>query len=286
MPNFTPGQTVYSEDGYAYEYCGEISGYSFVRDVYEDDFEGYTDHKPRAHRGPLFEKAPRQKRDEEMAAAQERLKAVRDEEYALRRSIADLKAEEEAAAARHSSFALLLDYLDGKITHVVVPRSYQSGMKILPFDETFLMKAERERYYSSHEETWPRAIGLFSVPNPCEGKGTKYDRRKITWKAADYNSGGDTWTQFTPCRSEEEAKAFISARVEKALETWRKDGKGAGKVQELVLGNDWLTLPQDWLDHEKAQAEQIAAGKRVKLERERAKLEAELAALSSEAAGV
>lgn len=241
---FKPGQTVYSAEGYAYEYVGELAGRQFVRDLYEDDYQGYAHYEPRAWEGPLFEKAPRHKRDEEIAEAQARLKAIRDEEQEARKALAEAQAERETLTAKHEEFRLLIDYLEGRITHVVVD-GYQ--VEILPLADILVRE-------DSRDGDTPRAIGLFAAPNPIVGTG--YHRgQKVTWTANKYRDGSGKWDYITPCRSEAEAREVVQAILDVRLSEWRETGRG-WTVERVFEKNPWLQAPQDWLDaHQAAKVE-------------------------------
>lgn len=242
MMEFSAKDCLYTVNGEEVEYVAKIDGQHFARRIYEcEDYEtgpfielGPMEHFPSLYVEPpvsrLHDDIKRLREDKERATKE--LVAIREQIREAESSRIDIQAEAE----KREEFRLLLDYLDDKITHVILPG--WSGCKIEKLEEIL----EREENWNGGGR-YPVALGLFAVPNPIDNPR----RERVTWKVNAYGDGSGPWKNFIPCYSEEDAREKIQVAFDSAIEQWRKDGKTCD-VNQILESNNWIQPPKDWTD--------------------------------------
>lgn len=279
---FEHGQIVYNIRGEEYRYEAEINGQHFgckLYQCYDCDSGPYTDIGPLSPFTPYLE-PPTARLHESVKTLQEAIETYHKELEAVRQETIEAKGkllDLESAAEKHEEFRLLLDYLDGKITHVVLPDG--SGIKIQELEEA-LVWHENDHWSS---EKWPRALGLFAPENPFDEKFPK--GKRVTWSVARYKSGGH-WENFIPCRSEEEARQVIREEFGRILEEWRENKvswwTSNQVISRILKNNEWLAIPEELLEYRTKKEKSYLEEKRAKLARQLAEVEAELGENSQE----
>ena len=260
---FKKDQKVYDAEGRCFIYMGKIDGCDFVYSHFEEERYGGAD--PFHHWKPLYATPPKQVYAEPIAAAKAELQSLTDEIKASKEQLIEL----ENAKSKYKEIQLLIDYLEGRVTHVVEARK-NHDVVIREFNDDFLLQKESSSAWGGgREESWPKAIGLFAVPNSA--KGDRWERRTVTWKASRYNDGGE-WGTFTPCRSEEEARDVVRMILDRKLQNWRQDRNKQAQVNLVLRHNPWLELPEDWKGFLKEIQEQNRKQKNASLEEERQRI--------------
>lgn len=269
---FEPGQAVYLPDGREAEYVLANGKDHLVRIIHEVEGNGYDD-PPYSYpsdkitaTGQIYASAPVEIWDKQVLAKRMEISALDRELGLKRKEIADagkVKVEMEKAAAKYPCIQQALDFIEGRITHVVV-HGY-GGAEIKTLKEAF-----------EQEDTWGgrrkfegmKLLNLF---------GTDERGRNVAWGLNQYRDGsGSLKYQIDPARSEGHAMQIVTKLLVEAVETWRDGGRPEISIADTLKKNPWLTPPDDWTAHiEAKQAEQRAA----KIE----KLRAELAELEGEA---
>ncbi|WP_065321745.1 hypothetical protein [Tritonibacter mobilis] len=240
---FENGQRVFTSSGEEVEFAGSLNGVTFIRRVFEE-YDGYGDEvtervsEPVQHRGELFSSAPVYRLDEQYKAAAGELEKVCSElekQQALLDEACAKTLDMEKLAEKHEDFRLLVDFLEGRITHVVKLRY---GLEIIELSAILSGKDSYER--------WPRAIGLFAVPNDLKGK---YGNTQATWQVNRYKDGTGDWSEFIPCRSLEEAHQLAQNCFDQQVQIWRDGGRPEYWMWDLHKKANWVQLPDDWAAH-------------------------------------
>tara|TARA_Y100000114_G_C11697420_1_gene296707 strand:- start:63 stop:863 length:801 start_codon:yes stop_codon:yes gene_type:complete len=239
MSEFELGQEVYTEDGRKAEYAGEIDGQKFVRIVlFRDDEEYGLEEWPSDKLTPVsrvFKSAPMESHDKRVSEAMDRLQSIREEERAVRASVLDLRKQEKIAldaAAKFPEIQMALDFLEGRITHVVI-EDYGS-VRVVPLSEA--LTQYEDGGWGSRRENGLKLLCLFG-----HEKG-----KKPRWAINRYFDGSGSYITVDPFRSEEEARAEMQRRADAEFELWRS----GEKVKSLGRWNEsGVELPQDYLDH-------------------------------------
>ena len=232
------GQEVFLEDGRAAVYAGNISGQDFVRIILSRHDEEYGEEIwPSDKLTPatkVFLSAPMEKHDKRVSDAAARVSALQDEESAIRRSVLDLQAREKEANAALSKFTEMqtaLDFMEGRITHVVV-ESY-GDVTVEPLEEALAYYGED---YGRRTIDGIKLLCLFG----CK-KG-----EKPRWAINRYYDGSGSWTTVDPFTSEAAARAEVQSRADAAFAAWEIDGKDNGLRAYLKSG---AVIPQAFHDH-------------------------------------
>ena len=246
-------ETYYTAEGNPVQYLGTLAGVAYVRHGVlgrEDDGEPQEFRCcPEEHHGPLFREPPVPIVDAKVKARLDELETVTKAVAEAKAQLAQAKAgmlDLSAEAKRHAAIRDLLDWLDGKITHVVWYSDY-SPPTITPA-AGIPMAEERG-------EKWRRAIGLFSVPNESPKKD--YYTKEVSWRVNHYHDGSGSWSDFIPCRSEAEAISKAQELIDAQLAAWRVGEHSRSWLGSVAKQCPWATLPQDWLDH--VASERLAA---------------------------
>lgn len=263
MSGVVIGQEVFTENGHRAIYAGEIDGQKFVRLIIEcGDPETGPEEWPSDELTPVgrvFVDEPQPARGKLVAEVETRIAAMREEEAGVRRSVLDLRQQERdlnAAMQKHPQIALAVDFLEGRITHVVVDG--WAGISVQPLSEALI--------YS--EEGWGRrtekGLKLLCLFGHEKGKAPR-------WAINQYYDGSGHYTTVDPYRSEGEAKAEIQRRADAEFELWRR-GEKTGDLSRFAKAG--AAIPQDYLDHCALRASEAKADKISKLKEQIAQLEA------------
>lgn len=255
------GDVCWLEDGSKAEYVGEFEGRPVVRIFFEcGDQETGWDEAPSHnmtvvdrvfHSEPNFVQGPQGK------ALEAQLAQMREEKAAISQEITALKRERKAAveaAAKYPQFATALNFLEGRISHVVVH-----------FYGTWLIKTLGDAL--EYKEDYGKAAGMKLLCLFGVGRD-----KKCHWSLNNYPDGSGSWTIITPFASLSDAEQFVNVKFNEALEAWRRGEKNHG-VGVFKKNCDFLVWPDDWLKHEAEQIETQRAAKVEKLRAELAELE-------------
>lgn len=187
----TGGKTMrkFDEHGLEYEIVAELPDGLVVRPVYEDGEEylgscGFVE-------GPLYDEPPTQKRHELIAAMNKEVAELRQQRSELTDEVDRMLSESGNLLGRlqqHKQLQFIADFLDGKITHFVVKRSWSPTL--LSFDE-----AMRNDLFMGHREPGYKLLTLFG-----RSKGD------LAWRINHYSDGSGGTTQVVPCTSREHAE--------------------------------------------------------------------------------
>ena len=274
---FKQGDTVYLTDGREAEYVMENNGIHLVHVMrhveasYDEPDYSYPDEKiTTAQR--VFASAPVDVVDAEFSKREAELLSLRGDLAALRSEIAEAgraKAEIERAAAKYPSIQQALDFIEGRITHVV---------SISYFDVSILTIKDAledcDLWHGRARFDGMKLLCLFGTDT--EGK--------TRWQVNQYRDGsGSGWTTILPAKSEEEAREIVRQLLDEAATAWR-DGQKLHHpgIDTIIKGKDWLEAPADWIAHLEQVESDRRAQKIEELRSEIAKLEVGLPAASTE----
>lgn len=272
MPDFTPDQTVYLTDGREAVYVLKNGNQHLVRvmlevqDSYDEPSYTYPSDKITSVQD-VYAAPPVEVWDKQVAAKREQISDLDRELTAKRQELRDAernKTAMEKAAAKYPCIQQALDFIEGRITHVVKWTGY-SAPTIHTLPEAF----EDVDTWGGHRKVdGMKLLCLFGTDT----------RGQTKWGLNQYRDGsGGSWTQIWPAQSEADARARVQEMVDAALAVWRsgEDPHRAGCVSlaDTYKTHDWLTPPDDWLAHRAAQEEKVRQQKIDKLREELAKLE-------------
>ena len=272
---FHPNQTVYLSDGREAIYVmqnGEQHLVRVVREV-EDSEVGtyiYPDDKITAA-VKVYATAPVDVWDKQVLAKREQARELDRELMAKRREIADAaknKAAMEKAAAKYPCIQQALDFIEGRITHVVSWDTY-GGAKIETLQDAL---TQNDTWGGRRTFEGMKLLNLF---------GTDEKGRSVAWGVNQYRDGsGSSSKQIWPAYNEGHAMQIVSGLVFDALDAWRAGDenwwKGRPNVDATLKANPWLTAPDDWLVEQAKQAKGRRQQEIDKLRAQISKLESEL----------
>lgn len=208
------GQAVYDRSGLKYEFVEQLSnGRALVRPIltvmtYEgDEGEAPADAVEMMSIAQISTEKPIQSIDAEVAAAAARLAEIKRQ---IRDAEIDLRGQEKTILTRveklkaFNGLERVEEFLDGKITHFVIRKSYYNEIEVKTFEELALGKHDNGRLDGT-----VKLLCLF-------GKTDSYHAKKpsVEWRLNHYYDGSGSWTTCQPATSEEEAKAIATQWVE------------------------------------------------------------------------
>ena len=272
---FQPDQTVYLPDGREAVYVTQYNGTHLVRVVYRAP--GSYDEPPYDYPSDtvtgvqtVYAAPPVEVWDEQVLAKRAQVRELDRELTAKRQELADVaktKTAMEKAATKYPCVQQALDFIEGRITHVVKWDGY-GAVTIHTMPEAF-----------ESVDTWGgrktyegmKLLSLF---------GTDERGRSVGWGLHQYRDGsGGSTTQIWPAKSEDEARAIVSGLLNKALDSWRSGSDkwwvGHIGVAETLKKNPWLVAPDDWIAHQADQEAKTRAAKIEKLREQIKQLEGE-----------
>lgn len=265
---FEPGQTVYLPDGREAEYVLANGQDHLVRVIHE--VEGSYDEPPYSYPSDkitttreVYASAPVEVWDKQVLAKREQVRELDRQLTAKQAEIRDAersKIEMEKAAAQYPCIQQALDFIEGRITHVVI-HSY-SGAEIKTLQEAF---EDVDTWGGCRRVDGMKLLNLF---------GTDAKGRSVAWGLNQYRDGsGSLKYQIEPARSEGHAMQIVTKLLVEAVETWRDGGRPEFNIQGALDKNPWLAAPDDWIAHVEAQKEKQRTAKIEKLHAELAELE-------------
>jgi hypothetical protein len=272
---FAADQTVYLPDGREAVYVTHHNGTHLVRVLY--DVPGSYDEPPYSYPSEtvtavaqVFAAPPVERYDEAIAEKKKAVDALRQQAadlHAQMREIERNKTQMEKAAAKYPDIQDALDFIEGRITHVVKWGNYGAAT-IHTLPEAF---EDVDAWGGRRQIDGMKLLCLF---------GTDRNGKRV-WGLNQYRDGsGSSWGTIWPARSEDEAQAKIGELFNAALDAWRSGDEqwyvGNVGVAETLKANPWLLEPEDWAAHRVAVNEKA---RQQKIE----KLRAELAALGDDA---
>jgi hypothetical protein len=270
---FQSDQTVYLPDGREAVYVASIGGQHAVRVVYDvpsDDYNeppySFPDDKM-TMAAQVFARPPVERYDEVIAEKQKAVDALRKQAADLHAEMRDAERNKTAmvkAAAKYPDLADALDFIEGRITHVVQWSGY-GGAVIVTIKDAL---EDRDNHYGRVTVNGMKLLCLF-------GTGKDGSRQ---WKVNQYRDGsGSSWATVWPARSEDEARAKLRAMVDEVLAAWRSGDEkwwhGQISLADTFKQNPWLTPPDDWAAYVAAQAAKNRADQIAKLRDQIEKLE-------------
>lgn len=272
MTDFTPDQTVYLPDGREALYVTKNGQDHLVRVVYEvpdsHDEPGYSypSDKITVAR-QVYAAPPVEVWDKQVLAKREQVRELDRELTVKRQEIADAaknKAAMEKAAAKYPCIQQALDFIEGRITHVVKWAGHRAAtIHAMPaaFEEVDMWGGRRQ-------VDGMKLLCLFGTDK----------HGKTTWGLNQYRDGsGGSWTTIWPARSEAEARAKVQELVDAAMAAFRSGNEkwwvGHIGLADTLKANPWMDVPEDWAAHQAAQEEQKRQARIAKLRAELAELE-------------
>lgn len=271
MTDFNPGQTVYLTDGREAVYVLKNGDQHLVRVMLE--VEGSYDEPSYTYPSDkitpvqkVYAAPPVEVWDEQVAAKRQQVSELDRELNSKRAEIRraeSSKTQMEKAAAKYPCIQQALDFIEGRITHVVKWTGY-SAPTIHTLPEAF---EDVDTWGGRRQVDGMKLLCLFGTDT----------RGQTKWGLNQYRDGsGGSWTHIWPAQSEAEARARVQEMVDAALKSWRSEDGFSGHVGlvDTFKTHDWLTPPDDWLAHRAAQEEKVRQQKIDKLREELAELEA------------
>lgn len=274
-PTFEPDQTVYLPNGLEAIYVLANGQDHLVRLIYE--VEGDYDEPPYSYPSDqitttreVYAKPPVEVWDKQVEAKREQVREL-DRELTAKR--AEVRAAEsnkiamEKAAAKYPCIQQALDFIEGRITHVVSWSGY-GGAKIETLKDAF---EDVNTWGGRRTFEGMKLLNLF---------GTDKSGKIVAWGLNEYRDGSGTdRKQIWPAHSEGHAMQIVGDLFFKAIEAWRTGEKnwqhGHVAIDDTLKQNPWLTAPNDWLEYQKGIKAKHRAERIEKLREEITKLEDE-----------
>jgi hypothetical protein len=273
MTDFQPRQTVYLPNGQEAEYVAMIDGQHAVRIIYDVEGNGY-DEPPYSYPDDrvtithqVFAKAPVERFDAQVLAMQAKHAELAREVAELRNEVSQIERNRKAmqkAAEKYPEIQDALDFVEGRITHVVQRPSY-GGVRVLSVKDAL---EDRDTEFGRVRVNGLKLLCLFGMDTAG----------KQLWKVNHYRDGsGSVWTTIWPARSEAEARAKVQDLMDVAMASFRAGGEkwwiGHINIADTLEANPWMDVPEDWAAYRAAQEEAQRQEKIVKLRAQLAELE-------------
>lgn len=214
----------------------------------------------------VYASAPIEVWDKQVLAKREQVWELNRQLTAKQSEIRDAersKIEMEKAAAKYPCIQQALDFIEGRITHVVV-HGY-GGAEIKTLQEAF---EDVDTWGGRRKFEGMKLLNLF---------GTDEKGRSVAWGLNQYRDGsGSLKCQIDPAHSEVHAKQIVTKLLDEAVETWREGGQPGLHISGTLDKNPWLTAPDDWAAHVESKKAEQRAAKIEKLRAELAEMEGKL----------
>lgn len=163
------------------------------------------------------------------------LEAVRDN---LDSEIEERKRQEQARLVKlksHEALARIEDYLDGKISHIVVKRYYSDVISIIDVKSADMHAGDDDNRYASVKK--PKLMTLFGD-----------EKKALQWGLSYYSTGSGSDSHWAwPFCSYEEAQAHAGKMIDEMIVKVRKEGHGHERLIESLKACG-LPVPDDILD--------------------------------------
>ncbi len=210
---FTAGDVVYDEHGQGFEYVARVAEGHIAMPVYEqDEYEPYYTGDPRMLRA-VFAQPPVGVLDDETAKAEKRLKDLRSQIDQAREELTDATRQRSEALkvlSQHPDLLPVVEWLEGRITHVASVRPYSLGITIQPIADAVLPTSESDRRCGE-----VRLLALYGgYTGPDSKSGYNEDFR---WQLNAYRDGSGDHTLCFLGTSEEHAKERLQVWLDTRL---------------------------------------------------------------------
>lgn len=170
----------------------------------------------------------------------------------------------EGSIGKHENVRMVLDFLEGRITHFAITKGYKIGVHT--FDEH--MRIEEGTDYDSKVRF--RGMRLLTL----YGTQSEADKRFTYWSSSNPHRSFSGLYEAIPCRSEEEAKGYVLDEFNRHMNAWTKS-KGSRRHELLDFERaHGIELPwtQEWLD---MRAKEKAEKRVAEIEKLKNKIEAD-----------
>ena len=273
MSNFSENQTVYLADGREAVYVLKNGDCHLVRVVLEVD-EGcgeppYTYPSEKITSATSVYASPPVEVWDKQVLSKRLLIRELDKELGAKRAEIVLaernKNEMVNASAKYPCIRDALDFIEGRITHVVQFSGYGAAT-IHTLTEAF---EQVDIWGGRSKHAGIKLLNLF---------GTDEKGRCTAWGLNQYRDGSGSTKQVWPARSEDEARAKVLELMCAALEAFRAGGGklmvGQIDIQQTLDKNPWMEVPSDWAAYIEGEKENARKKRIAKLRAELAELEA------------
>jgi hypothetical protein len=258
------GDECWLPDGRKAEYAGEIDGQKFVRVIRctDDEYGGteWPDERMTAV-SQVYESEPADVYGSKTQAAEERLNDLLSKASKAREDVAELcKRHQEIveAAKKYPDISMVLDFIEGRITHVVEMNVW-SKPKVTPLEDALKDTFENTR------ESKMKLLALFG------------NQESIHWGINRYSDGSGLWTTIIPAKGLDDARRIIKEFADKEIEDWRNDS-GEKRLHVLARygeGEFGIELPSDIQKAIDDKAAKLKAARIAKAEEDLAKAKAD-----------
>lgn len=274
---FTAGDLVYSEQGEAFSYVARAAGGHIVLPVYgHDDEPEYIGDDP-VRLNQVFAEPPAPKLDQATAEARQTLDELRTQINTARTELREVtRAHTEAMRTleAHPDLRPVVEWLEGRITHVASVTRYGNAIAIQPIDEAVIPTGTDDRRNGD--------VRLLALYGGKTGPGKSGYGDDFRWQLNAYRDGsGDN----TPCflgTSEEHAKERLQAWLDTRLKRTSEYGT-VGLARSAMRHG--LRVPDELAERARAEDEAAEALRREREVQELAKAEQHAAALRARLAG-
>jgi hypothetical protein len=189
---FEKGRTYYTRGGRMVEYLAASNdGHHVVAELHEvDTYDG-----PSMAWGntvfetELYESPPRALYDKTIENAEKKIRELEERRASIQADILKQASEAQKRLDKLKSYRgleLVEDFIDGKITHVVIETYGDEMYKVMPFEE--LNQISDDKYRK------PEGIKLISLFGKAGGD--------LQWMVSAYRDGSGGWSKIEPCQSE------------------------------------------------------------------------------------
>ncbi|MBX3490855.1 hypothetical protein [Parvibaculum sp.] len=256
---------VYTEDGRRCIYAGEIDGQKFVRFLISDKETG--DEWPSDRLTPVARVLTSEpvetygpKIEEQLATLNELRSEVQNAKSELS-EIGRNKAAAEKEATRYPDISLMVDFIEGRITHIV-KASYDAP--------EIATTAEALPYLDNYGRN--NGLKLLAIHGHEDDGG----RRRVNFHLNQYYDGSGIDTLVYPAHSEDEARQIVRRLFDERIATWRLDQR-SHYIESFIKAHPWLDVPEDWAAWDAKNKEESRKAQISKLREELAALEGDLA---------
>jgi hypothetical protein len=176
---------------------------------------------------------------EEIAKQQELLKSIRAEVAAARADLQEFAREEkqrQERLTRHEQLTHLVDWIDGKITHLAVSK----------YDGWYISEVGGEDSSADESRRGSKVLKLLTLWGKSDGN--------LNWRLSQYSDGsGIADNEVIPCASYDDALEEIKKRIDQEVEVWRAEGKSSLLARAHSTADRYnIPLPDDVLKHHQA----------------------------------
>jgi uncharacterized coiled-coil protein SlyX len=204
------GRPCYDGDGRKYNFIAAApDGHGFFVNPIIYEFDHYAEGERETITDTIiliasaYAEPPKPAVDRSVNELAERIRELEAKIACKRNDLAALTQRITAAEKDISAYpdlSVAIDYLEGKITHVVTLNESWRGAKVLPIEEFMKVDAAWDSDDYNRHLKRRRMLGLYSTLDERTGK------LNVTWQASSYSDGsGGAHESVILCRSHEEA---------------------------------------------------------------------------------